>query len=269
MVDDGVIQTNSGKLGNVTVKGAIEDGSGLATTSGDIGAVKIGANFQTTSQIKSGGALGALTIGGSALGAGSANADIQAATGITSISIHGEFGAQVATTGGNIGPITVGGDAVGASVTSAGTLGAVKIAGLFGDSSIKTQGSIASVTVGKSVVNSQILAGATAVSPNAVNIGAVKGGGDWVASNMSAGVEGTMGSYGDTTDTQLAASSKITSISIAGTIIGGATSMSHFGFDAESIGSFTYDGTKLKLPTTFPANIPLDPILNDVAIELI
>jgi hypothetical protein len=157
----------------------------------------------------------------------------------------------------------------GGSISSAGTLGAVKITGLFVESSIKSVGSIASVAVGKSAISSQILAGTDAVSANAVNIGAVKVGGDWIATNLSAGVGGTMGSYGDTTDTQLAATSKITSVSIAGIIVGGATSQSHFGFDAESIGSFTCNGIKLRLPTTFPANIPLDPILNDVAIELI
>jgi hypothetical protein len=263
MVDDGVIQTNSGKLGNVTVKGAVEDGSGLATTSGDIGKVTIGSNFQTSSQIVSGGMLGAVTIGGSAL------ANIGAANGIASVSVHGELSAQIVATGGAIGAVTVGGDVAGALLSSAGTLGAVKVTGVLTQSSIVSVGSIASITVGKNVTSSQILAGTSALSASAVNFGAVKVGGDWIASNLSAGVGGTMGNYGDSTDTQLALSSKITSIAIAGIISGAPGSQNHFGFDAETIGSFTYDGIKLKLPTTFPADpIPLAPILGDVAIEL-
>jgi hypothetical protein len=263
IVDEASIQANTGKIGGVTVKGALEDGSDVATTSGDIGAVKIGANLQTMAQIVSGGSLGAVTINGSALG------NINAANGISSVRIHGELSAQIVSSAGNIGSVTVGGDLAGATISSAGALGSVKITGLLIDSSITTVGSIASVTVGKSVNGSQILAGAAAVSVSAVNIGAIKVGGDWIASNVSAGVRGSAGNFGEATDTLLAASSKITSISIAGIVSGSAGPNSHFGFDAETIGSFADHGTKLKLPTSTPANIPLDLILDDVAIELI
>jgi len=111
-------------------------------------------------------------------------------------------------------------------------------------------------------------AGATASSMSPVNIGAVKVGGDWVASNLSAGVEGTSGNFGESTDTVEAASSKIASITIGGVINGNSSATTdHYGFDATAIGSFSFN--KINLGTiTAPATIPLAPILNDVAIEL-
>jgi hypothetical protein len=117
------------------------------------------------------------------------------------------------------------------------------------------------------VNGSQILAGTAAASAVAVNIGAVKVGGDWIASSISAGVAGTNGNFGESTDTIEAAGSKITSIAIGGTINGAAGSSAHFGFDATAIGSFSYDKVAVK-PLAAPANIPLVPILGDVAIEL-
>jgi len=263
LTDSAVVQTNSGNIGSLSVRGSMGTGAVVSTASGNIGALKMGGDFLTSAGIGSSGTLGAVTVGGSVAGS------ISAVAGITSVAIRGDFSGLVAASAGNIGAVTIGGDFIGATINGAGTLGAVKIAGLLTDAGIQTIGSIASVTVGKSVISSQILAGTAMTSSGAVNIGLVKVGGDWIGSNLSAGVAGTSGDFGNATDTLKAASSRITSITIGGLILGSSGSMHHFGFDAEAIGSFTYNKIKLKLPTTFPANIPLTPITADVAIELI
>ena len=65
----------------------------------------------------------------------------------------------------------------------------------------------------------------------------------------------------------------IASIDIGGIVIGDAGAGDHFGFDAEKIGSFKYDGITVALPATQPpvANdtIALSPTTGDVAIEIV
>jgi hypothetical protein len=85
-------------------------------------------------------------------------------------------------------------------------------------------------------------------------IGAVTVGGDWVASNLIAGASnaGALAKFGDGSDVKIAGGndsgqtfSKIASIKIGGFVFGTpatANSGDHFGFVAESIGSFKAGG---------------------------
>src|SRR5205814_1477886 len=111
---------------------------------------------------------------------------------------------------------------------------------------------IGSVTIGGRVEFANILAGydLDLVPTNGdAQIGPVKVGGDWIASNLVAGVQNTAStntSFGNGNDAAIpdenpATIATITSISIGGYIYGtplSANSGDHFGFVAQKIGSF-------------------------------
>jgi hypothetical protein len=166
-----------------------------------------------------------------------------------------------------VASVTVGLDFAGEIIAPAGSIGAVKIGGSVNQSEILSQNNIASVAIGGSVVSSSILAGISG-TPGVVKIGAVTVGGDWIASNLSAGASQTGDGYGNADNVLVATSSQITSIAIAGIVSGTASTGDHFGFDAESIGSFKLGGAAVTLPAA-PGSVALSPATGDVNIELI
>ena len=96
-------------------------------------------------------------------------------------------------------------------------------------------------------------------------IGAVKVKGDWIESNLVAGVQNATnspGNFGDNLDVLItptgpnpAILAKIASITIGGQVVGSATG--HFGFVAQQIGSFKAAGFTAKLTAGTDAPIQL------------
>jgi hypothetical protein len=169
-----------------------------------------------------------------------------------------------------VGPVTIGGNLIDTTLEStAGPIGAVKIGGWVSETSITSEGNITSVSIAGDVENAVILAGATG-TPGPISIGAIKVGGNWVASSVSAGIkEGSSDDgFGNANDVLIATSSSIKSIDIAGEVVGSSEASTHYGFDAQSIGSFKVAGSAITL-TAAPDLVPLSPETGNVDIALI
>jgi hypothetical protein len=285
------------KIGGSVLGGAGTNSGVIATASGDIGTVKIGRDLVGGSGNFSGAiaadivnllspagpsaSLGKVTIGGNLIG------------GTLEEGASGQLLGSGIITGKNIASVSIGKNIRGgydfnedydsfgnASIAAADTLGAVKVkGGIYGTStgsgtvspSIGAAGSTAaepgatahvvfkSLSVGRDVVYAAISAGSTNGSEQ---MGAVKVGGNWVASRLAVGVGdgadgilGTSDDFGLATDGELA--SRIASITIGGRVFGTAGSGDEFGFVAQEIGSLTIGGTHIALnpiDTMIPAN---------------
>lgn len=240
----GSVGENSGHIlggtgiGAVTVKfsvlGAGGPGSGSIASRGAIKSVKIGTDLVGGSGDYSGsvytaaplvgnvGAIGDVTIGGNLLGFGSYTGVISDAT---------------------LGNLKVGGDIAGAIISAEG---------LLGNTDQKKAVAIKSLTVGGNVRFSNIVAGydVTGVPTNAdVEIGKVVVKGDWIASNLIAGVAaGADGQFGSADDERIAGGSasvvsRLASIQIGGQALGTAdTDTDIYGFVAEQILAFKVGG---------------------------
>ena len=157
------------------------------------------------------------------------------------------------------------------AITAVDDLGPVVIEGsLIGNDSMRatifargqltpgatTDVAIKSITIGGRVENAWIFGGvdATGVGTNGnAQIGPVRVGGDWIASNLTSGVTSSDGKIGDSNDALIpgfandAIIAKIASISINGQVVGIPGSFQTFGFVAEQIGSFKVAGTVVPL----------------------
>ncbi len=254
----GYINSDSG-IASVTIGGSVIGGSnsstGAITSGGNIGAIKIAGDLRgspdtgtvDTGEIWSygnGASITSITIGGDAVaGFGSFNGCILADV--------------------KLGPVIIKG-----SVSSAGDAdfiirakGTVPL-----PAKAKTDVAITSITILGSVSDAIVLAGYglnnTAVNGNA-SIGAVKVGGSWKDANIVAGVKnlgtddltggsGTAAdnvSFGDFHDVIIGGTlvSKIASITIGGSVSGGAAPTEHYGFVAQQIGSVKIGGTTIPL----------------------
>jgi hypothetical protein len=259
-------------MGSVTVGGSVIGGaakdSAEIIADGTMGAIHIGGNF----------------VGGTAQDSGG----IQASGDVTSVKIGGSVYSGTAhytaeiESGATLGPVSVKGDVVGNAAN------AVLIRGEGVENAAQnTDIAIASLTVGGFAQDTLVLGGyggGNAADNGNAQIGAVKVGGNWTASSITAGIEdtasgGISAGFGNGTDKQISATPggtivpSIASIDIGGIVIGDAGAGDHFGFDAEKIGSFKYDGITVALPATQPpvANdtIALSPTTGDVAIEIV
>ena len=232
--------------------------------------------------------IGTLDARGMALGKVSIDGDLQQidAAGVTGLSVYSlgqfadadEHGAPLSSMiEGNLGALTVKTDASRVTI-AAQTIGAIKAlnldgvkilaSGVLNPAKLANAIAIKSLTVSGSVRDSQILAGYDA-SGNAMNadvqIGAVKVLGQWVASDLVAGVHtGPDGSFATTDDTLVpggnAIVSKIASITISGAAFGTSGNLlDGFGFVAEEIGSVSIG--KAKLPLAKGARNDLTPVL--------
>jgi hypothetical protein len=240
-VISGLLECAAGDLTSVTIGGSLIGGA--ASSSG-----KIVANVGTIGAVK----IGAHLVGGSVTGADSANGTgyIQGQR-ILSVFVGGSIVAGTDSSSGtlrqsgsiraadDLGPVVVKGSLVG-NATNPVILSARGQA-----AQTSTDLAIAGVSVGGSVQNALILAG-TDVDLNGVNgdaqIGAIKVGGDWIASSVSAGVSAGGDGFGNANDTLIAAGSaiiaRIASIQIGGAVFGSVAAGDHFGFVAQQIGSF-------------------------------
>jgi len=289
--DSGVVYSSFGNIGSITIGGSIYGGginSGALSAGLRIGKIKIGGDVtggsgHDSGQIFSGTGTGSITLGGSLIGGAgfnSANLISTGSLGPVKIggSVRGEGDAingntaAIAAYGGSIAGITIGRDAIAGDGTANGSifaqtsLGPVKIGGSIysagtGDFLIRAIGTpenpvaIAALTVAGSVRDAVILAGYNVlnapVSGNA-SIGAVKVGGNWIASSIAAGVENTVfPNFGDANDSLIgtpALVSKIASITIGGFVSGTVGGSDHFGFVAQEIGKLSIGGTKIAIP---------------------
>lgn len=259
---------DGGSIKSVTIGGSLVGGagnlSGAIFSVGNLGAVKIGhdlqggsisgtaANLDRAGYIK-GGRIASVTIGGSILG----GLDTSTAGGLTSnASIRAD---------NDIGAILVKGSIAG-TLTAEGR-GRPAIAARGQETlapGATTDLAIKSLTVGGRVDRAIIFAGfdlddsLTAGSNGNASIGAVRVGGDWIATSLVAGVNDTNDNgFGNGDDQRIAGAtlvSRIASITIRGTVAGSAAAGDHFGFTAAQIGSFKAGGFTAKLKS-----LPADP----------
>lgn len=262
-------------FGAITAGGSTS-GSDIQAKAGNITSLKTGGSFTNTVVLLTAGALGPFTVGqdftdsaikGASIGPvkialSLASSTLQSTTGdITSVQIGSSLDSGTVTAAGHLGPITVGRDLTFSDLAGK-SIGIVKIGGDMFASAITSDTDLASVTIKGSVSMSDILAGATG-TPASATIGKIDVGGNWLASDLSAGVKATNNKYGNTTDTVLSATSSIASIVIKGVLAGTADANDHFGFDARKIGSFSLGGFAVPLSTT-PGATPLSPATGDV-----
>lgn len=280
---------SDGKITSVTIGGSLLGGSanltgGIFPT--ELGPVIIGRDLVggsiagTTSTLDRSGfietfsRIASVSIGGSVIagiddsagGALTANASIRAGDDLGSLAVKGSLIGNAAPNGTTPVIISARGQAT--------PVGSIDVA-------------IAKITIGGRVERTNIFAGFdTTLTPvnDGVEIGPVKVGRDWIASNLVAGVQnfgadgdpGGAGpaadnvNFGDAADVPIGAgvASRIASILIRGVVVGTATAGDHFGFSAVEIGSFkSLNFTAPLTPGTSNGSIPLSPITGDVAIH--
>ena len=264
----GTVQTG-GKLASISIGGSLIGGSNTETgeiqTLGDIGAITIGHDFvggsvsgsqalRAAGYIESGGRIASVTIGGSIIsgldtssGALTENASIRAQDDIGLLFVKGSI---VGNSYGDPSPVII--SARGQHPPGAPTdlaIGRIAVIGRV---------EFASFDAGYDLT-------ITGVNGDA-QIGAVTVGGDWIASNLLAGVKNTASGdvkFGDANDSSINAGnpgivSRIASIAIGGQLFGTPASVNpndHFGFVAEQIGGMTIGGNSIAIPTN---NTPLN-----------
>ena len=254
---------SAGKTAGVSITGSLIGGSqhdaGAIISTGDMGMVTIGRDF-TGASISSGSLsdsgyiqgnrIAGVVIGGNVLagtdnsGGGSldGNASIRAVHDIGSIAI----GSNV------VGTVGMGGDVTQVVFSARDQTGGKNAA-------------IGKITIGGRVEHAAILAGydtmLMAKNGNA-QIGKVKVAGDWIASDLIAGVQnGGAAGFGDAGDTIIAGGAglaKIAGIVIGGLVKGTAVGGDQFGFESHTIGSFKADGIVIPVPAA-PGFVTLAP----------
>lgn len=277
--ESGQIYTDA-RIGTLQIGGSIIGGTGASSgyifAFSDVGTVSIGGSLiggtaDDTGTILADGTITKITLGGSILGGSKAGAGTLSRTGfitataLGSVTVGGSVLAGAETGGGvlvdsgniratkTIGSLTVGGDILGRAgqVISISAKGA-EIAGK------PTDIAIGKITVKGRVERANILAGFTKtdipVNPDA-QIGTVTIGGDWIASNLVAGVHNNDGFFGDSNDFAIAINddaairSRIAAVIIKGQVIGtpSSTDASTFAITAQQLGTVKVGGTVIPL----------------------
>jgi hypothetical protein len=257
-----VIKTGTSKIASVTIGGSLlggtGSGSGVISSLFELGVVDIGGSFKgasitgTTGGLDSSGLIesvdgniASVAIGGSIVsgtdtstgGSLTNNASIRAGTEINSITVGGSL---IGNPDGGTG------DAASPVVVSAET-------------------AISKISIGGRVEDAVILAGYD-TGLNAVNsdaqIGAVKVGGDWIASDLVAGAVNSdtpagapFANFGNASDASIGGGapgliSKIASITIGGEVYGTPASVSatdNYGFVAQAIGPAKIGGIAIAI----------------------
>jgi hypothetical protein len=289
----GQIVSDLGELASVTIGGSFIGGSPVAGFLQSTGVIQ---SFSTMGPVK----IGHDFIGGSVSGSATLR-----------------FSGMISNLYGQMVSIVIGGSIISGIDTSSGTLtesavircgtflGSLTVKGSllgnhFGDLSpvnISANGqetptatvdvAIGKVTIGGRIELARILGGFNGAG-NPVNgnaqIGAVRVGGDWIASTLAAGIEnyGANGidedgfgddnvNFGDANDhviNNVANSiARIASIRIKGLVSGSATAGDHFGFVSHQIGSFKSLGFTAPLSPSTDTAIALSLVTGDVTIQ--
>ncbi len=268
------------RIGTLQIGGSVIGGAGESSGCifgfSDIGTISIGGSLVGGSDDDSGaiqadGTITKITLGGSILGGSKAGAGTLTRTGFISATALGsvtvggsvlagaETGGGVLVDSGNIratktiGSLTVGGDIIGrpGQLVAISAQGA-EIAGK------PTDIAIGKITVKGRVERVNVLAGFTKadvpVNPDA-QIGTVTIGGDWIASNLIAGVHNSDGFFGDSNEFAIAINddaairSRIAAVIIKGQVIGtpSSTDASTFAIAAQQLGTVKVGGTVIPL----------------------
>jgi hypothetical protein len=233
----GIILGLGAKVGPVSIGGDLRGGSISGT-----------ASLTNSGVILSLGRLAAVTIGGSIIAG--------ANTGSGTLENSGAIAA-----GSDIGALTVNGSIIGNALTH------VRITAVGEVAPLKTDLAFRSISVGGRVEFADILAGYNAsTTPLGVNADAQIGKvvvGDWIASNLVAGVASVTLLFGDGDDTRLsgvgvrdatALVSKIASFTIKNSARGTLGGGDHFGIVAQEIGKFSLAGTGIPQLLAGPGN---------------
>ena len=299
--------TTGANIGPVTIGGDLDGsaggaGAGLLHAGDNIGSVLVkgsiigGADFSGII----GGALAKLTVKGSVKGEINITGTTGANIGPVTIGgdLDGSAGGAIAgllRAGGNIGSVLVKGSVIGGAdlsgIIAGGKLGKVTIGGelksataakpvfiiALGDITTAPQAvAISGVSVKTNVLNASILAGYSLLSysPTLVGtnpeaqIGKVRIGGDFIASNVVAGVFDFMGDGFGRGDVLIGGGGRfditasIASIVIKGTATGSPAAGDFYGITAERV-SILIIGTTLHPLTPGPNDFLLDPTNND------
>ncbi len=263
-------------IGSLIIGGSIVgysnvSGGGLVLADGGIGVVKVGRDIrggpaQSSGKFRVGTDMASLAVGGSIIGgAGNNSALIQVNGNLGAVtiggSVHGGDGNVSGSlfSSGHVGNVKVGGDLVAGANSGTGSIivlqgiGAVTIGGSLignsvGDVQINCYVAMKSLTIGGRVDHATI----SAIAADA-QIGAVKVGGDWIASSLAVGVDAGADSLWGTIDDapsgggDPAIFSKIASITIGGKVVGTSAAGDHFGFVSQEIGSVKVNGVKVPL----------------------
>lgn len=276
-ISSGTVMGYIGDLGSVTIGGSIFGGSQTGSGSielgeGNIGKVKIGGDLRggsiTGGDVSTVGSahiyadrIGSVVIGGSVI-AGSDD-------GTGGMGMNASITANL-----DIGSITVRGDVIGSSGAGGDLVRPVFSARGQASPGATSDLAIGKITIGGNVERAQILAGYSHLTPVNGNaqIGSVIVRGDWIASNLVAGVQdGGAPGFGDTGDTIIAGGTgiaKIASIQIDGAIVGTPFAGDRFGFVSGSIDRFKA-GVKLIAIPAAPGFISLSPLTHDVNVRQI
>ena len=249
---------------------------------GSIGPVKIGRSLlggpgNDSGEIQGAGGIASVVVGGSLVGgAGMNSGSVQSLHGdIGRVKIggslleaDGDFSATIHSDG-KLGDVKIGGDVISGSVGSSSAsiesglpMGAVQIAGnLIGNSTYfvviegETTASTGQLTIQSLTVGGRVEDSSLGSLSQDARIGAVKVGGDWIASNLFAGIDrGADKAYG-TADDKVSAYgadnpalfSKIASITIGGQVAGTVGGTDHYGFVSQQIGALQIHGVSVPL----------------------
>ena len=265
---------SSGNIGKVTIGGSLLGGTGTATATGaiiaagNLGSVSVAVNLvggsisgsSTVNLAESGyitaGHVTSVTIGGSIIAGTNTNTgggttfvqdgSIRASDDISTITVKGSL------LGNSTYPVII--SAVGEATVSPRATKDLAIGSL----TVTGRVQFANILAGYNTSTNGIADGAAAIT-GAVNggagIGPVKVGGDWLQSNLVAGVQpGPSNVFGNNDNMEIPTEAgpdlvaSIASILIAGQVLGSLTpSSNHYGFVAEQIVAFTLGGTSYKL----------------------
>lgn len=278
---------STGNLGAVSITGDVTGGSGKLTgvveSLGSLLSVKIGGSLvggtaDNTGRISALGPAGSVFIGGDVEGGsitgsvsllnsgslyfGNHVASVRVDGSVVAGTNDGAGGATLLGSGSivsarDFGSIRIGGDLTGSSGTGGVTQAIISA---YGENvATFTNVAIGSLSVGGSVEHASVLAGysyntttgaLTANGPGA-QIGAVKVGQDWVASNLVAGAQNSgFPNFGDANDSLIPNAktvARIASIVIGGQVLGSADANDHFGIVAEVVGSLKVGGSTITL----------------------
>ena len=258
---------SDGTLASATISGSLIGGSGHNSgeiySNGNMGAVKIGSNL-------TGGSITGTTptLDSSGLILGNAGNIASVAIGGSVISGTDTSSAGVLTknasirAGQEIGSLTVGGSLIGNPDGGTGAAASPVVISAVGQATPAAGKDVAigNISIGGRVEDALILAGygtTLAVSNADAQIGAVKVGGDWIASDLVAGAQNSdfptgalAPNFGNASDASIGGGiagfiSKIESITIGGQVFGTPASVSstdNFGFVAQGIGAVNIGG---------------------------
>ena len=263
---------------------ALDDTVPLVDKAGDLGAITIsglvsGGDGKDSGTIRADGNLKSLTVASLTGGVGAGSGGVHLGDGLVhpgnggAIKILGAFaqlspgipgaGSASIVAGGKLASVAVTGAATGAAVHVGDSLGSLSIGADATNVNVTARGQVAQgrvsdVAIGRidvkgSVLSSTFLAGydlgGSGANPDA-QIGLVKVGASWTASNLVAGViAGADAGFGNALDVKAPGAdnarivSRIASVIIGGTVNGTAVNVTdHFGFVAQDVGVFKIAG---------------------------